>query len=447
MPVLPSVEMLLRYNRPGPRYTSYPTVPSWQAEFPQATWEGAIRGIASGASVYVHVPFCKEQCSFCACNMVVAGRQDAGDRYLDALATQLQGLPEGIAVDRVHLGGGSPTWLSPAQLRRLFALLHQRFSVQPDAEIGVEADPDTCADETLDTLIELGLTRLSFGVQSFDPAVLEAVNRPQSAARVAELCARARGQGVQALNLDLMLGLPRQDLSSLTDTLSQVLALEPTRLAAFSYAHVPRMKPHQRRLEAYGLPGPRERAELALSLHAQLHAAGYQSIGFDHFARQDDELAVAARERRLHRNFMGYTTRPELALIGLGVSAISEIDGCYAQQRGQLGAWWRAVESGAPVIERGCLLSRDDRLIREIIMGLMCNLTLPFGAIELKYDVDVRSRFAAELAALRALEDEGLVELGPDHVTVTELGRLLVRNVAMVFDPAASAPGRYSPTV
>lgn len=449
MPTLPTVEMLLRYNRPGPRYTSYPTVPSWQGHFPQAEWERGLAGLQAGASVYVHVPFCKEQCTFCACNMVVAGRLDAGDRYLAALERQLRGLPirEGLPLHRVHLGGGSPTWLSPEQLVRLFGLLRERFSIAAGAEISVEADPDTCTDDKLDTLVGLGMNRLSFGVQSFDPAVLEAVNRPQSAERIAALCARGRALGVRELNLDLMLGLPRQDIASLTDTVERALALEPGRLAAFSYAHVPRLKPHQRRLEAYGLPGPAERAALALALHGLLSEAGYQSIGFDHFARRDDELAVAARERRLHRNFMGYTTRPDLALIGLGVSAISELEGCYAQQIGNLGPWWKSVEAGEPVIERGCLLSRDDRMIREIIMGLMCNLELQFSAIEGRYDIDMRARFAAELAALAALEEEGLVVLGPDGVTVTELGRLLVRNVAMVFDPAANVPGRFSATV
>ncbi len=449
----PSAELLRRHSGAGPRYTSYPTAPVWTPDLPEAALHEALQRARQPLSVYVHVPFCVEQCTFCGCNMVVARRQDAGDRYLDALARRLERLPlaQGqVQVARIHLGGGTPTWLSERQLERLYTILFERFQPIPGAELSVEADPEVTRDEQVHALAALGVTRLSMGVQSFDPIVLAAVNRPQQHTRVAALMALCRALGMRSLNLDLMYGLPLQSLESFRDTLSKTLEMSPDRLAVFGYAHVPWLKSHQKKIATEDLPGPVARMELFLLAHALLTERGYQAIGMDHFALADDDLAVAQREERLHRNFMGYTTRPDLALLGLGMSAISEVDGVYAQEHSHLAAWWRAVEGDGPLLEKGCVLSAEDRLRRDVIFGLMCNLVVDKAAIAARHGLDFDEHFASELSRLVPLADEGLVALRPDRVQVTPLGRLLVRNVAMIFDPSLQKPAagpRFSQTV
>lgn len=451
--IQPSAELLRRHSGAGPRYTSYPTAPMWTAETREEDLHAALATAKAPWSVYVHVPFCVEQCTFCGCNMVVARRQDAGDRYLDALARRLDRLPlpaERVPVARIHLGGGTPTWLNPAQLARLYGLLLARFAPIPGAELSVEADPEVTTDEQVHQLAALGVTRLSMGVQSFDPVVLAAVHRPQQHTRVAALMELCRSLGMGSLNLDLMYGLPLQTLQSFDDTIARTLEMRPDRLAVFGYAHVPWLKSHQRQIRAEDLPDPVARMELFLLAHRRLTEAGYQAIGMDHFALRDDALALAQREERLHRNFMGYTTHAELPLLGLGMSAISELDGLYAQEHSHLAGWWRAAEQGEPILEKGCVLSAEDRLRRDVIFGLMCNFTLDKAAVSARHGVDFDAHFASELARLAPLEDEGLVERHPDRLRVTELGRLLVRNVAMVFDPSLQKPTdkpRFSQTV
>lgn len=449
----PDAALLMRHSGAGPRYTSYPTAPLWSSDLTESALHEALRGVRAPASVYVHVPFCVEQCSFCGCNMVVARRQDAGDRYLDDLARRLDRLPlpaSRLPVARIHLGGGTPTWLDERQLERLYALLFSRFAPVDGAELSVEADPEVTRDSQVHALAALGVNRLSMGVQSFDPVVLAAVNRPQQHTRVAALIELCRGLGMRSLNLDLMYGLPLQNLVSFEDTLRKTLEMRPDRLAVFGYAHVPWLKQHQNKINTAELPGPPARMELFLLAHRLLSEQGYQAIGMDHFALADDDLAVAQREERLHRNFMGYTTRPDLELIGLGLSAISELDGLYAQELTHLAGWRRALEQGGPLLEKGCRLSAEDRLRRDLIFGLMCNFVVSKAQISARHGVDFDDHFAAELSRLGPLQDEGLVTLSPDRVQVTPLGRLLVRNVAMVFDPSLQKPAsgpRFSQTV
>lgn len=453
MTLQPSAELLTRHSGAGPRYTSYPTAPVWTADFPESAFHAALQKVREPVSVYVHVPFCVEQCTFCGCNMVVSRRQDAGDRYLDDLERRLDRLPlpaDRVRVARIHLGGGTPTWLDGRQLERLYRLLFARFEPIPGAELSVEADPEVTRDEQVHQLAALGVTRLSMGVQSFDPVVLAAVNRPQQHTRVAALMELCRSYGMTSLNLDLMYGLPKQGLASFEDTLRKTLEMRPDRLAVFGYAHVPWLKNHQKKIVQSDLPTPVERMELFLLAHRLLTEVGYQAIGMDHFALESDDLAVAQREERLHRNFMGYTTRPDLEMIGLGMSAISELDGVYVQEHSHLADWWRAVEQGAPMLEKGCALSDEDRLRRDVIFALMCNLVVVKSAVEAKHGLAFDEHFADELARLAPLADEGLVELGADRVQVTPLGRLLVRNVAMVFDPYLQKPAtgpRFSQTV
>lgn len=447
-------ETLLAWTRKGPRYTSYPPAPKWSADFEDAAFHDMLSEVHAPAAVYVHVPFCREQCSFCGCNMVVAGRREPGQRYLDALEKQVAELPlpaERLEVVRIHLGGGTPTWFSPEELEQLFAILRRRFDTVEGCEISVEADPDVTTAAHVDTLAALGGTRISLGVQSFDETVLQAVNRPQRRDQVRMLLERARHHGMGGLNLDLMYGLPHQSLERFAATLDEVISLDPDRLAIFGYAHLPWLKPHMKKIEEAALPGPVDRARLFLHAHERLTSAGYQAIGMDHFAKIDDELSVAQRAADLHRNFMGYTTLPDVALIGLGMSGISELPGGYVQQKAKLARWWKAVEQGSSIVEKGYRLTAEDRLRRELISELMCNFTVDLDALGRRHGVEPAAHFAEGLAQLPPMIDDGLVSQDGLQLSIPEDTRLLVRNVAMAFDPGLRRPQpggpRYSSTV
>jgi oxygen-independent coproporphyrinogen-3 oxidase len=454
-----SPELLLRHARPGPRYTSYPTAPSWTARqaISDALWFEGLRRLRGPASVYVHVPFCEAQCSYCACNMVVAGRRSVGTRYLDALARQVEGLTlpqDQVEVAWIHLGGGTPTWLEPEALERLFAILRSRFAPLADAQVSVEADPAITSLEHLDTLVACGARRISLGVQSFDPVVLAAVNRPQAFEDIQALVGAARDRGFERVNLDLIYGLPHQTPERFAGTLERTLSLRPDRLALFGYAHVPWLKPHQAKLDADALPGPIDRAALFLQARRALLEAGYEPVGMDHFALPDDPLAVARRERRLGRNFMGYTTLVDSEMVGLGMSAISDFGDRYIQHQAKLSRWWKAAGGEGPLIEKAALLTPEDQLRRAVITGLMCNFALEFAPIERRFGVDFAGHFADELAGLTDLEADGLVERQGDRLVVPEAAQLFVRNVAMRFDQylnprRAEAGGgpRYSQTI
>lgn len=427
-----------------PRYTSYPTAPVWTAAVQPSDFDACLQAAQAPLAVYVHLPFCAEQCSFCACNQVVAGRRQAGERYIAALRTQIRGLSlpqDPLPVQRVHLGGGTPTWHTVEELEQIFTLLRERFELVPGSDFDVEADPEITTDEQVDALSELGATRISMGVQSFDAGVLEAVGRPQRAERIGAILSRARAHGMRGLNIDLMYGLPRQGPEVFARDLDQVIELRPDRLAIFGYAHVPWLKPHQKRLESYGLTDTATRLTLFLMAHERLRAAGYEAIGFDHFALPQDEMAIAARQGRLNRNFMGYTTRPDVELLGLGTSAISEFRGGYFQQTSNLAHWWKAVEAGQPTLEKGILLSADDRMRQDLIRSLMCNLRLSWQELAERWGIDPLVDLAADLERLRPLRDRGLVDFDTEGLWVTDGGRLLVRNIASAFDAWLHRPG------
>ena len=451
MPALSPTDLLRRYDRPGPRYTSYPTAPVWRSDLGDGPFLDAVADLVGPTSVYVHLPFCAEQCTFCGCNMLVAGRREAGDRYLEALERELECLrtPADLPVVRIHLGGGTPTWFDVDGLRRLFSLLGGRFRRSEGAEISVEIDPEITTDEQIDVLSVLGVNRLSFGVQSFDPVVLRAVNRPQRTGRIEALFSRARMLGMRGLNIDLLYGLPHQTPESWSDTLDQTIALGADRLAVFGYAHVPWLKTHQRKIDASTLPDPAARLALAELAHEKLETAGYVAIGFDHYAKPDDELAVALRERRLHRNFMGYTTLRDVPLLGLGMSGISELPGIYAQAQSKLLRFYDAVGGKAPLVEKSLVLSREDALRRDVIADLLCNLRVDYPRIERRHGVSFAAHFAQALSSLAAMEDDGLLVRSKHALEVTEAGRILVRNVAMAFDAylAPTAEPRFSQTI
>lgn len=446
----PSPQLLLKLDRPGPRYTSYPTVPSWEEGFPQGSLDEALGGIDRPADIYAHIPFCREQCWFCGCNQVVSARQGAGDRYLDALEREIASLPlpsQRIRAARIHLGGGTPNWLSPEQIARLYAMLFERFSPIDGAELSIEIDPDMITDEQLALLCSLGITRVSVGVQSTDPRVLTAINRPQRLESVRRVMDLARARGMRGINVDLVYGLPYQTQRSFASTIEDVLSLAPDRLAVYSYAHVPWMKAHQQKIDPAALPDRVEKMSLFLLARDALLGAGYLAVGMDHFALPGDALAKAAEAHTLHRNFMGYTTQGGLPLIGLGVSAITELDSVYAQAEVHLGSWYRAIERGsAPKITKGIRLSADDQVRRDVISSLMCNFEVSKADIESQHGVQFDNYFAAALAALEEVASDGLCAIHPDRIEVTDLGRLLVRNVAMAFDNRLGA-GSFSRTV
>jgi len=441
-------ELLTRYDRPGPRYTSYPPVPRWSNGPAPEAWSRLFEGLDRPTALYVHVPFCRQQCTYCGCNMVVSRRQTAGDRYLDAIERQVAQIPP-LALSWVHLGGGTPTWLDPAQIERLFSLVDRAGRRLPGAEISVEIDPMVTDEGRLEARVKAGVSRLSLGVQSLDPVVLEAVNRPQCRDAIGQLIGRARELGIAEFNLDVMTGLPHQTPERLRNTLRQLLEWEPDRLSVFGYAHVPWLKRHQQRLDADALPNPQERAELRLVAHEVLVEAGFLAIGFDHYARPDDALGRASQSGTIGRNFMGYTPYAGLPVIALGPSAISEVDGHFVQLETHLGRWWKAIEAGEVPVVRSYTSSDDDRLNGAIIEAVLCR-----GEVR---EADIVERFgrlpgtwATSLDRLETLVQDGLVELERGRVTVTEEGRFFLRVVAMAFDPALAqeaGPGRYSQTV
>ncbi len=426
--------LVSRLDRPGPRYTSYPTVPVWSERFGAADHARALERAGHSAeplSLYVHIPFCQELCSYCGCNVVVSKSPQRLDAYVESVAREAQLVAARLGkrrrLARVHYGGGTPTSLDERQLERLWEGLTAAFSVDPDAELAVEVDPSVTRPSQLTALAGMGFHRLSVGVQDFDPRVQHAVARIQSFAETAAILGHARRVGFRSVNTDLIYGLPMQTEASWRRTLEQVLALSPDRLATFSFAFVPDVRPNQRRLPLADIPTGLARLALLRLSHEVLGAAGYRAIGLDHFARPTDELSIALEEGHLWRDFQGYTTRRAPETVALGSSGISDVGGAFVQSDKRVGAWTRAIEAGTLPTERGYWLTDDDRERRGIITDLMCNQRVDLGP-------GAEVRFGAELLRLRDQEREGLVTLAGPRVTVTPLGRVFLRNVAMVFD-------------
>jgi oxygen-independent coproporphyrinogen-3 oxidase len=450
---------LVRYAGAGPRYTSYPTVPAWSEAYGPDAFRRDLGALAPGHEIalYAHVPFCRSLCHFCACNRVVTRRPEPVSRYLDAIEREVANLREALAgpvrVGQHHWGGGTPTHLDAAQVRRLFRALDDAFPAEPGAERSVEADPRVTGEAHLDALRECGMNRLSLGVQDFDPRVQQAIHRLQDPATTARLVARARERGFESVNLDLIYGLPFQSVESIERTLDHVIAIAPDRIALYAYAHVTWVAKQQRGFERGDLPSPPLRLRIQLAAIRRLLRAGYVHVGMDHFARPGDALARAARERTLRRNFMGYTTRAGLELLGVGPSAISELAASYAQSERDLERWEEAARAGELATRRGHALGDDDQERRWVIAEIMCHGELRATDYRARFGGELGHRFAPELASLEPLAADGLVDVASDgSLRVTALGRLLVRNVAMAFDaylPAQRAAERplFSQTV
>ena len=439
-------EQLARLDVPGPRYTSYPTADRFVEAFGSDQYRQALRQRAVGArvggvpplSLYVHIPFCESVCYYCACNKIITKHKSRGAEYLYWIEREVEmhvaELGSSQPVSQLHLGGGSPTFLSDDELGSLMGLLRRSFRVLPGAELSIEVDPRTASRERLRNLAGMGFNRVSFGVQDFDPEVQQAVHRVQSFEMVQELVGEARELGFESINADLIYGLPKQTPESFRRTIAQVAQLRPSRIALYAYAHLPeRFKP-QRRIHPAELPRGEQRVRMLGDAIAGFIGNGYVYIGMDHFALPGDALAVARRQGRLHRNFQGYTTQPDADLVALGVSSIGRIGATYSQNAKTLEEYQDALSQGRFPVVRGLALTRDDLLRRAVIMALMCQGRVEFESIELAHLVKVPEVFATEIEQLRELQRMGLVQMDDREVQVTATGWYFIRAIAMVFD-------------
>ena len=433
-----------------PRYTSYPTAPHFTAEVGEqacATWLETLDPKAR-LSLYLHVPFCRSLCWYCGCHTKVPGHDEPIARYVETLAAEIalvaERLPTRMAVAHLHWGGGTPTIIGPERFARIMDLIRERFAVEDGAELAVEIDPRRLDGAMVASLAASGINRASLGVQSFDPAVQQAINRLQSFDATRRAVESLRGSGIAQLNFDLLYGLPHQSVASCAETVAQALTLAPDRLAVFGYAHLPSLKPHQRHLDEASLPDAAAREAQAEAIAASLEGAGYAAIGLDHFARPDDALTRALNTHRLHRNFQGYTTDAADALLGFGASSIGAWPQGYAQNEPRIGAYVEAVAARRLPVARGLTLGQDDRLRRDIIEEIMCYLDVDLASVAARYSVAPEA-FADEQAKLVELARDGIVRIDGWRLRVADECRVLSRAVAAVFDAYLSAtPGRHA---
>jgi oxygen-independent coproporphyrinogen-3 oxidase len=453
-------DLARRYDRPGPRYTSYPTAPQFNAAFGEAQLREAVQAsneepIPRRLSLYVHVPFCFSPCFYCGCNRIITRDLGRSDSYLARLYREIALIAPAFDRDReviqLHFGGGTPNFLNPTQLADTVDVLRRQFHFadRRDSDISIEIDPRFCDPAWMPALAAAGFNRASLGVQDFDPKVQEAVNRIQSVQETRAVVDAARSAGFRSVNIDLIYGLPGQNLEGFGKTLDIVTEIRPDRLAVYSYAHMPHLfKPQKQIDEALLLDGDAKLALLQLAVE-KLTAAGYVYIGMDHFALPDDDLAQAQQRGGLHRNFMGYTTHADSDLIGLGVSAISHIGNTFSQNPRDLPSWEIAIDSGKLPVFRGMRMSEDDTLRADLIQSLMCQGQIPVAALERRYGIQFEDYFASALEQLQPLQEDGLVRFGQGNIEATSQGRLLLRNIAMCFDqyltpPAADTKPRFS---
>ncbi|CAI1063948.1 oxygen-independent coproporphyrinogen III oxidase [Serratia grimesii] len=430
--------LIQKYNYSGPRYTSYPTALEFNQGYDDVAFQrAAARYPERSLSLYVHIPFCHKLCYFCGCNKLVTRQTHKADEYLAVLAQEIAlraPLFAGRKVSQLHWGGGTPTYLSKSQISTLVAQLRQHFDFLPDLEMSIEVDPREIELDVLDHLRSEGFNRLSMGVQDFNKDVQRLVNREQDEDFIFALIARAKALGFNSTNIDLIYGLPKQTPESFAYTLQRVAELNPDRLSVFNYAHMPNLFAAQRKIKDADLPSAQQKLDILQQTIASLTESGYQFIGMDHFARPDDELAVAQREGKLHRNFQGYTTQGDSDLLGLGVSAISMLGDSYAQNQKELKTYYRSVEAQGNALWRGLAMTEDDCLRREVIKTLICNFKLDYLAIEQQFGISFASYFAEDLQLLAPFERDGLVERNEQGIRVTPRGRLLIRNICMCFD-------------
>lgn len=451
---VPSQALLEKYNTRGPRYTSYPTAPMWTDDFGSAQYDQALVQTNAGPthtlpdlSLYVHIPFCQERCLFCGCNVVITRQTRQAEQYLNQLFREIDRVARTVNSSRrvvqFHWGGGTPTYLSTEQMERLFAFMTERFTLAPDAEVAIEVDPRKTTLEQVHLLYELGFNRISMGVQDFNPVVQESVNRIQPVEMTAAMVDECRKLGFESLNFDLIYGLPHQTVETFSRTLDDVIQIGPDRIALYNFAYVPWISPHQKRIPEDALPGGDTKFRIFRMAMQRLTEAGYVYIGLDHFAKPEDELSRALHEGRLHRNFMGYTVqkgqkttsgRYDTDLYGFGVSAIGSFGRYYAQNHKKLSTYYEALDDDRHPTHRGYVLSDEDLLRRQVILSILCQGTLRFAGIEQSFGVDVKTHFAHALAQLEEPTRDGMLNWDDGGFTLTPLGRIFSRNIAMVFD-------------
>jgi oxygen-independent coproporphyrinogen-3 oxidase len=443
--LLPTVqfntELLKKYDQPLPRYTSYPPATELRSDFGTLEYKQAIAALnqrSSPLSVYVHIPFCQSACYFCGCNVIISNHKNIALPYLEYLIGEIQQtaaqLDSNKPVVQMHWGGGTPNYLTIEQVELLWKVITRNFNLATDAEISIEINPRYIDKSYIQTLREIGFNRISFGIQDFNPQVQAAVNRIQSKELLFNVMDWIRQARFDSVNVDLIYGTPYQTLPTFEETIQNTVDLNPDRLAIFNFAYVPWLKPVQKKIAENTLPSPQEKLEILQMAIAELTRNGYYYIGIDHFAKPDDELAVAQRNGTLKRNFQGYTTQPDAELLGFRLTSISMLHDAYFQNHKRLQDYYQSIEQQQPPIEKGINLHRDDIIRREIIMQLMCHFWLPKQEIEAKYCLDFDTYFAPELVALQALEADSLVRLLSDSINVTPTGRLLIRNIAVMFD-------------
>jgi oxygen-independent coproporphyrinogen III oxidase len=452
--------LLRRYDQPGPRYTSYPTAVEFHGGFDESAYRQRLAAAATSTdplSLYVHLPFCEARCSYCGCMVIATQRREVAARYLEYLEREIAAIGALMGdrrrVVQHHWGGGTPTYLSPRQIRQLHEAILRHFELDPNGEQAIEIDPRVTTREQLDLLRQLGFNRLSLGVQDLTPEVQKAIGRHQSVELTREVYTYARRIGFPSINVDLVYGLPRQSMDTFRRTLEAVIEMRPDRVATYSYAHVPWLRPNQKQIDASDLPDAALKLDLFGAAVEAFLGGGYEPIGIDHFALAGDELATAAARGALHRNFMGYTTRPAPDMLGVGVSAISDVGGAFSQNVKKLTPYYAALEAGRLPVERGYALDADDLIRRHVITQLMCNFRVQRAQVEARFDVDFDRYFRRELEALSGPGGpvaDGFLTLTAEELAVTARGRLFVRNICMAFDrylPAHAGRPAFSKTV
>ncbi len=438
-------KLIERYDVAGPRYTSYPTAVQFSHEFGPDDYLHAVQRsnedmLPVPLSLYVHLPFCATVCYYCACTKIITRNRAHAARYLKRLFVEIERQGALFAPDRVvkqiRWGGGTPTFFSGEQMRELMAKTERHFSLvaKEDGEFSIEIDPRTVTDATLKLLRELGFNRISMGVQDFDRNVQQAVNRLQPKEQTLSVLRSARNEGFKSINMDLIYGLPCQTVGSFRRTIDAVIAAEPDRVSLFNYAHLPGRFKTQRQIDENLLPAPETKLEILQLCVEKLTAAGYVYIGMDHFAKPEDELALACGAKTMTRNFQGYSTHGDCDLIGLGMSAIGKVDNCYAQNAKTLKQYYGQIDAGHLAITAGIELSNDDSLRRDVINHLICDFAVDFAAIEARHGITFQTYFAAELRRMQTMADDSLVEISPGAIRVESRGRMLIRNICMVFD-------------
>lgn len=435
-------DMIERYDKPAPRYTSYPPATEFSHDIDRSEYVKKIiqsNERKSPLSLYFHIPFCENACHFCGCNVIITRRKEVVEPYLHHLYKEMDIYKNLIdtknrKVVQLHWGGGTPNYLNDKQTIELFGQIRERFEFDKKAEISIEIDPRHVDRDRIILLKNIGFNRVSFGIQDFNPKVQQAVNRIQPEEMIFDVMRWIREAGFESVNIDLIYGLPYQTVETFADTIEKTIKLNPDRIAVFNFAYVPWLKRLQRNIDESALPKPEEKLKILQITIEKLVKAGYIFIGMDHFAKPNDELAVAQRERTLHRNFQGYTTKSEAELFGFGATSISMLYDSYIQNYKILRDYYQAIEEGKFPIERGVYLNEDDIIRRDVIMKLMCHFRLVKGEIEEKFKIRFDSYFSYELQQLKSMENDGLLVIYPDRIDITPVGRLLIRNIASIFD-------------